>query len=179
MHFVKFSTYVDAFWLVVMFIIWSGTLLKSKPSWHWQYRYSLTSYTPLLFLFERALPSSAGPLVPELQSSLKASAYSREKKGRDVDTLSECATQWPWQQTATMLSSTEDAFKQHVLHAKFHTLIWCKGQIPNQELIEPVGRSWSACDDGPTMHIQPSAPVEVRDLTHLYCIYSCTKKVWM
>ena len=73
--------------------------------------------------------------------------------------------------TATMLRSTEDAFKQHVLRAKFHTLIWCKSHIPNQELIEPVGRSWSDCDDGPTMHIQPSAPVEARDLTHLYCTY--------
>ena len=34
MHFVKFSTYVDGFLLVVMFIIWSGTLLKSNPYWH-------------------------------------------------------------------------------------------------------------------------------------------------
>ena len=72
---------------------------------------------------------------------------------------------------STMLPSTEEAFKQHVLRAKLHTLIWCKSHIPNQELIEPVGRSWSACDDGPTMHILPSAPVEVRDLTHLYCTY--------
>ena len=70
-----------------------------------------------------------------------------------------------------MLPSTEDAFKKHVLRAKLHTLIWCKSHIPNQELIEPVGRSWSACDAGPTMHIQPSAPVEVRDLIHLYCTY--------
>ena len=73
--------------------------------------------------------------------------------------------------TAIMLPSNEDAFKQHVLRAKFHTLTWYKSHIPNQELIEPVGRSWSGCDDGPTMHIQPSAPVEVRDLTHLYCTY--------
>ena len=145
----------------------SGTLLKSNPYWHWLYKYSLTSCSPLLFMFERALPSSSDPLVPELQSSLKASAYSLGNKERDVDTLNECATHWRWQQTATMLPSTEDAFKQHVLRAKCHTLIWCKIHIQNQELIEPVGRSWSACDDRPTMHIQPSA----RDPTHLYCTY--------
>ena len=100
MHFVNFSTYVDAFWLVVMFIRWSGTLLKSNPYWHWLYKYPLTSCTPLLFMFERALPSSSVPLVPELQSSLKASAYSLGKNERDVDTLNECATHWRWQQTA-------------------------------------------------------------------------------
>ena len=169
MQFVECSASVDALWHVVMFIICYGTLPNSNTSWHWLYKYSLTSCTPLLFLFERELPSSSVPLVPlpELQSSMKASAYSLEKKERDVDTLNECATPWPWQQAATMLPSTEDAFKQHVLRAKFHTLIWCKSHIPNQELIEPVGRSWSDCDDGPTMQIQPSAPVEVRDLTHL------------
>ena len=127
-----------------MFIRWSGILLKSNPSW---------------------------PVVPEFQSSLKASAHSLEKKERDIDTLNECATPWSLQQTETMLLSTEDAFKQHVLRAKCHTLIWCKSQIPNQELIYPVGRSWSAFNDGPTMNIQPSAPVEVRDMSHLYCTY--------
>ena len=132
MHFVKLSTYVDAFWLVVMFIRWSGTLLKSNPSWHWLYRYSLTTCTPLLLLFERALHGYSVPLFLVLHSSLKASAHSLGKKERDVDTLNECASPWPWQQTATMLSSTKDAFKQHVLRAKFHTLIWCKSHIPNK-----------------------------------------------
>ena len=45
--------------------------------------------------------------------------------------------------------------------------------IPNQELIEPVGHSWSACDDGlitPTIH--NNAPVEVRNLTH----HDCTER---
>ena len=51
-------------------------------------------HTPSV-LVRRALPSSADPLVPELQSSLKSSAYSLEKKGRDVDALNECATPWP------------------------------------------------------------------------------------
>ena len=107
MHFVKFSTYVDAFWLVVMFIRWSGTLLKSNPSWHWLYRYSLTTCTPLLLLFGRALHGSSVPLFLVLHSSLKASAHSLGKKERDVDTPNECASPWPWKQTSTMLPSTK------------------------------------------------------------------------
>ena len=171
MQFVECSASVDALWHVVMFIIFCGTLPNSNQSWHWLYKYSLTSCTPLLFLFERALPSSSVSLVPQLQRTMKASAYSLEKKERGVDTLNESATPWPWQQTRQQHCFTEDALKQHVLLAKFHTLIWCKIHIQNQELIEPVGRSWSDCDDGPTMHIQPSVPVEAWDLTHLYCTY--------
>ena len=102
-----------------MFIRWSGILFKSNPYWHWQYKYYLTSCSPLLFMFERALPSSSDPLVPELQSSLKATAYSLRKKERDVDTINERATHGRWQQTATMLPSTEDAFKQHVFVPNF------------------------------------------------------------
>ena len=43
--------------------------------------------------------------------------------------------------------------------------------MPNEEVIEPVGHGWSACDDGgltQTMFTQASAPIEVRDLAHLY-----------
>ena len=141
------------------------------------YIHSSTSCTSLWSLLERASPTCSVPLVPELQSSLKASPYSLGKKERDVDTFNECATSLPWQQT-----SRQQCFPQpktlstsiHILRAKFHIFIWCKSHIPNQELIEPVGHSWSACDDGlvtPTMHTRASTPVEVRDLTHLYCTY--------
>ena len=57
--------------------------------------------------------------------------------------------------SASMLPPTEDAFKQHVLRAKYQTRY-----------------GWSACDDGgitQTMFTKASAPVEVRDLTHFYC----------
>jgi len=73
---------------------------------------------------------------------------------------------------ASMLPPTEDAFKQHVLRANYQTRIWCNSHIANQEETPPVGHGWSACDDGgitPTMFSKPPAPVEVRDLTHLYC----------
>jgi len=36
----------------------------------------------------------------------------------------------------------------------------------------PVNCGWSACDGGgiiPIMYTQESAPVELRELTHLYC----------
>ena len=135
-------------------MVWNIT--QVEPSWQWLYRYSLTTCTPLLLLFERAWHGSSVPLFLVLHSSLKACTHSLGKKERNVDTLNECASPWPRQQTATMLPSTKDAFKQHVLRAKFHTLIWCKSHIPNQWLIEPVGRSWSTCYDWPTMHTQPS-----------------------
>ena len=79
------------------------------------------------------------------------------KKGRDVDTFDELryAMAMTTYKSGTMLPPYEDAFKEHVPSAKCHALIWCKSHVPNQELIELVGHSWPACDDGlitPTMH---------------------------
>ena len=97
-----------------------------------------------------------------------------EKNGKDVQTLNEMryliAT--TTDKAASMLPPTEDAFKQHVLRAKFQIRIWCNSHIANQEETQAVGHGLSACADGgitPTMFSKPSAPVEVRDLTHLYC----------
>ena len=77
------------------------------------------------------------------------------KTGRDVDTFHELryAMAVTIDKSGTMLPPYEGGFKERGLCAKFHALIWCKS--PNQELIELVGHSWSACDDGlitPTMH---------------------------
>ena len=79
------------------------------------------------------------------------------KKGRDVDTFDELRYDMATttDKSGTVLPPYEGAFKEHVLCAKLHALIWCKSHVPNQELIELVGHSWSACDDGlitPTMH---------------------------
>ena len=86
------------------------------------------------------------------------------KKGSDMDTLDELryimAT--TTDKSASMLLPTEDAFKQHVLRAKYQTRIWCNSHMPNEEVIEPVGHGWSACDDGgitQTMFTHASAPV--------------------
>ena len=139
------------------------------------YIHSSTSCTSLWSLLERASPTCSVPLVPELHSSLKASPYSLGKKERDVDTFNEWATSLPWQQTSRQqwfpqpkTLSTSISFVPNII------FIWCKSHIPNQELVEPVGHSWSACDDGlitPTMHTRASTPVEVRDLTHQYSTY--------
>ena len=79
------------------------------------------------------------------------------KNGRYVDTFDElrCAMAMTTDKSRTMLPPYESASKEHVLCANCHALIWCKSHVPNQELIELVGHSWSACDDGlitPTMH---------------------------
>ena len=72
------------------------------------------------------------------------------KKGSDIDTLDELryimAT--TTDKSASMLPPTDDAFKPHVLRAKYQTRIWCNSHMPNKEEIEPVGHGWSACDDG-------------------------------
>ena len=114
-------------------------------------------------------------ISPRVTKSLNASAYYLGKKERDFDTFNECATSLPRQQTSQQQCfpqpktlSTSISFVPNII------FILCKSDIPNQELIEPVGHSWSACDDGlvtPTMHTRASIPVEVRDLTHLYCTY--------
>ena len=96
------------------------------------------------------------------------------KKGKDIDTLDELryVMATTTDKSASMLPPTEDSFKQHVLRAKYQTQIWCQSHIPNQEVVDPVGNGWTACDGGgitQTMFTQAPASVEVRDLTHLYC----------
>ena len=71
------------------------------------------------------------------------------KKGSDMDILDElryimATTTY---KSASMLPPTEDAFKQHVLRAKYQTRIRCNSHMPNKEVIEPDGHGWSACDD--------------------------------
>ena len=55
------------------------------------------------------------------------------KKGRDVDTFDELrfTMVMTTDKPATVLPPTEDAFKEHDIHAKCHTLILCKSHIPN------------------------------------------------
>ena len=40
---------------------------------------------------------------------------------------------------ALMLPPTADSFKQHILHAKYQTRVWCDSHILSQEEVEPVG----------------------------------------
>ena len=71
------------------------------------------------------------------------------KKGSDMDTLDELRyIMATTDKSASMLPQTEDAFKQHVLRAKYKTRIWCNSHMPNEEVIEQVGHGLSACNDG-------------------------------
>ena len=79
---------------------------------------------------------------------------------------------------ASTLPPTEDAFKQHVLRAMLQTRVWCQSDIPKPNIPGIVGHGWHLDENGclkPTMHEQECAPIEVRDVTHLFCRdRSCT-----
>ncbi len=70
---------------------------------------------------------------------------------------------------ASQLPPTEDAFKQHVLRARYHTSIWCQIHIANPSLASPVGNGWNMSESQlePVIYTKNPAPVEVRDLTHM------------
>ena len=73
---------------------------------------------------------------------------------------------------ASHLPPTEDAFKQHVLRARYQTSIWCQSHLSYPVLVDPIGNGWTLTHNQtmePTLYIREAAPVEVRDLTHLYC----------
>ncbi|KAG1698811.1 hypothetical protein GQR58_005641 [Nymphon striatum] len=90
------------------------------------------------------------------------------------DTLDDLRFLWATttDKPASMLPPTEGAFKQHVLRAKYQTAIWCSSDIAKPELLDPVGHGWERNTDNElqlTMYTKDSAPVEMRDITHLYC----------
>jgi hypothetical protein len=99
------------------------------------------------------------------------------KKARTLgpsDTLDDLRFLWATttDKPASMLPPTEDAFKQHVLRAIYQVKIWCNSHIAKSEPIDPVGHGWDRNKDGDlqtTKFTKDSAPIEVRDITHLYC----------
>ena len=68
------------------------------------------------------------------------------RKGRDVDTFDELryTVAMTTDKSATVLPPTEDACPL----CQISHLDLVQEPRPNQELIEPVGHSWSAYDDG-------------------------------
>lgn len=74
--------------------------------------------------------------------------------------------------SAAELPPTEDAFIQHVMRARYQVAIWCQSHVPNQVVWEPIGNGWKLSDCSclePVMYTKEAAPIEVQDLTHLYC----------
>ena len=81
---------------------------------------------------------------------------------------------------ASAFPPTEDAFRQHILRAQFQTTIWTHSHQAQPTIGSPIGKGWKLGDDGelePVLYSKEAAPVEVRDLTHLYCSDSGCDKV--
>lgn len=67
---------------------------------------------------------------------------------------------------------TEDALEQHVLRAQYQTSIWCQSHLPHPQLDDPTDHGWKKGPDDQlqcTMYRKDCAPIELRDVTHLYC----------
>lgn len=74
--------------------------------------------------------------------------------------------------TASMLPSTEDAFKQHVLRAQYQASIWCLSHVAQPQIEDPEEHSWVTRTDGqlePRYYENNPTPIKVRNITHLYC----------
>ena len=75
--------------------------------------------------------------------------------------------------SASHLPPTEDSFRQHVLRARYQTSVWCQSHISKPVLCNPVGNGWKLSNDKqrlePVFYLRDAAPVEVRDLTHMFC----------
>ena len=100
--------------------------------------------------------------------------YKGQKPARVCTTLDELrfhlATQTD--KPGSSFPPTEDAFKQHVMRAKYQVSIWTKSHQAKPNIWNPEGNGWKRNQDGnlePVMYEGEAAPLEVRDLTHLYC----------
>ena len=93
------------------------------------------------------------------------------QKAKNVKSLNELRYRLATTTDASMFPPTEDAFKQHVLRAKYQTRIWCESHIAMPRTTNPVNHGWSACDRVgiiPTMYTQESALLSFENL--LICI---------
>ena len=73
---------------------------------------------------------------------------------------------------AAAFPPTEDAFYQHAKCAHYQARIWCSSHIAKPELDDPIGNGWKIGQNGSmetVLYVKDPAPIEVRDLTHLYC----------
>ena len=72
---------------------------------------------------------------------------------------------------AAWLPPTEDVLLQHLKRAQVQTQIWQTSHIAKQKQINLVGNSWVLKDDKqePTLMENEPAPVELRDIIHLFC----------
>ena len=68
---------------------------------------------------------------------------------------------------------TEDAFEQHMKRVNYQCAIWCRSHEAKPDLWGPNGNGWKMNPKSdhlePVMYLSDAAPLEVRDLIHLYC----------
>ena len=74
--------------------------------------------------------------------------------------------------SAAQFPPTEDTFKQHVMRARYQASISCRSHIFNPVLDDPLYYGWNRTQESllePVMFTKEVTPVQVGDLTHLYC----------
>ena len=79
---------------------------------------------------------------------------------------------------ALQLPPNEDAFKQHALCARYQAIVWCQSHSAKPKIPDPIGSGWYVDNINglqPTLCKNESDPVELRNITHLYCKDKCCK----
>lgn len=109
-----------------------------------------------------------------LDSARQFVLFTYGKKAKDLSSLNKLrfllvtTTDKP----AYSMPPTENALVQHVFGAKYQVMVWCHIHIPKPEVMDPVSHGWYLNDQNelqPIFFKNESAPVEVRDITHLFC----------
>ena len=95
-------------------------------------------------------------------------------KGRHCTSLDElryqvaCTTD----KAGSMFPPTDDAFKQHFLRVNYQVAVWVHSHLAKPLLWTPEGNGWHIDSSGYLTEVyfeKDAAPVELRDMTHLYC----------
>ena len=101
----------------------------------------------------------------------------RRSNGQPCVTLDELRYEYAsnTDKLASSFPPTEDAFKQHVLRSMYQVAIWTNSHVSNPVLWNPVGNGWTVDKNNnntlmPIFYRKDAALMEVRDLTHLYCV---------
>ena len=76
-------------------------------------------------------------------------------------------------QPASAFPPTEDLFYQHVLRCNYQLSIWMQCGFAKPSLLSPIGNGWRWIKETsslqPVYYSKDAAPIEVRNLTHMYC----------
>ena len=95
-------------------------------------------------------------------------------KARQYSTLDELRYQFGYtsDKPGCSFPPTDDSFKQHFLRVNFQVAIWILSHLPKPLLWKPAGNGWKISSGGHLVEVlfqKEPAPVELREITHLYC----------